>query len=182
MCTELDLKIKKVKELSEELISEVYTFDGVTYCPKYLGYKTIIMDSSKSLGRCHVGLKEIQLSSFYINSLVFDLDTWKDIILHEIAHAIDFKVRGRSNHDKFWKRIAVSVGAKPKSTTDVVYRQDLKQTEKYTIICDNCGNSRPSKRHSPAVVRGSRACNICCDKHNNGKFSKDYLLKQIKNY
>ena len=34
----------------------------------------------------------------------------KNTILHEIAHALDHKQRGYSNHDVNWKRIARSIG------------------------------------------------------------------------
>jgi predicted SprT family Zn-dependent metalloprotease len=34
----------------------------------------------------------------------------KDIILHEIAHALDYYVRGFSNHDSFWKEIFIRLG------------------------------------------------------------------------
>ena len=31
-------------------------------------------------------------------------------ILHEIAHALDYRKRGYSNHDSEWKRVAKSIG------------------------------------------------------------------------
>jgi len=40
----------------------------------------------------------------------------KDIILHEVGHALDFSLRGTSDHSRKWKRCARKVGADPTPT------------------------------------------------------------------
>ncbi len=37
----------------------------------------------------------------------------RDIILHEIAHAVQFEREGKLSHDKEWKNICKQIGAKP---------------------------------------------------------------------
>jgi len=61
----------------------------------------------------------------------------KDTILHEIAHALDVKKRGYSNHDWRWKLIAQSIGARPvRYGNSSGYRRE---SARYQVECVNCG-------------------------------------------
>jgi predicted SprT family Zn-dependent metalloprotease len=95
-----------------------------------------------------------------------------DTILHEISHAIDFKNRGYSNHDKHWKQIAREVGCVPSSRgygkSTVPFTK--KQMSKYIGICPNCNKNYYRNR------RLKVACRNCCNNFNNGKFSKRFIL------
>ena len=34
----------------------------------------------------------------------------KEVALHELAHCLDYMIRGRSAHDAFWRSIAIELG------------------------------------------------------------------------
>lgn len=40
----------------------------------------------------------------------------RNIILHEIAHAMQYEIMGYLSHDKHWKNYCIQIGAIPKST------------------------------------------------------------------
>ena len=42
-----------------------------------------------------------------------------DTIRHEIAHAIDYEIRGETGHGPKWKKLAKKCGANPERTTDL---------------------------------------------------------------
>ncbi len=65
-----------------------------------------------TLGSCSYRSKTINLSKRFV-----EMNTPEEIssvILHEIAHAIQFERSGKSDHRKKWKRICKKVGAEPK--------------------------------------------------------------------
>lgn len=49
------------------------------------------------------------------------------IVAHELAHCIDFMMRGDSFHDKKWKKICNIIGAQPSSAIDI---KDLRKVRK----------------------------------------------------
>lgn len=53
-----------------------------------------------------------------------------DTMLHEIAHAIDFCKRGRSDHSAHWKKIAAEIGAIAKTKT----KRSIKTEYKYVCV------------------------------------------------
>lgn len=66
-----------------------------------------------SFGLCYSS-KIIRLSSKYIRLNLNFFHIIKDVILHEIAHAIQFEKQGYLSHDKHWKLICSQIGAKPR--------------------------------------------------------------------
>ena len=61
-------------------------------------------------------------------------DEVKNTILHEIAHALDFCIRGKSAHDYIWKSIAIEIGCDGKRCYDV--NEEVKEKlYKYVAIC-----------------------------------------------
>lgn len=63
-----------------------------------------------SLGVCDKRKKLLVFSSLYVQHNPF----WeiKDLILHEIAHALDTRdcYNGHQSHDEVWEKIAISIG------------------------------------------------------------------------
>ena len=101
----------------------------------------------------------------------------RDTILHEIAHALDVEERGTSNHDKNWKRIAISIGC----NGDRCYGDEVTMPpKKWTVTCpsDDCDYTYGAIRRPSNVP----ACSRCCKKHNNGKYSREFILKLHKNF
>lgn len=65
--------------------------------------------AKKILGQ-HFGFKKVIFLSYPITKGQ-DFKKVKNTLLHEIAHAIDYKERGFSKHDLTWQRIAKSIGS-----------------------------------------------------------------------
>lgn len=89
--------------------------------------------AKKSLGMCVYGSKSIKLSS-YLLPFMSDDDV-KDTILHEIAHALDWECRGKSDHGPEWKKWAIKVGAKPNRISKI--SKEITDKSKYTLTCPN---------------------------------------------
>lgn len=91
------------------------------------GWRFELGGSNTAVGTCWYETKVINVSKFFAASL--DRRNVADVLLHEIAHAI---VGGEHEHGPSWKRVAVILGTKPKSTTQVANPASLKA--KYTIM------------------------------------------------
>ena len=80
----------------------------------------------------------------------------EDTLRHEIAHAIDHERRGRTNHDRVWKTLAVACGARPERT----FKGDLPDDSieaAYRAVCPSCGATSGMHRQ-PIHARRCRAC------------------------
>ena len=101
----------------------------------------------------------------------------EDVIRHEIAHAIDFEARGRSDHGPRWKQICRRVGADPTRLYESA--QSLPALPgKYLARCPACGREvtyyrRPSR---------PRACRSCCESHADGRFDRRFELQVFQRY
>tara|TARA_R100000664_G_C2735937_1_gene125382 strand:+ start:130 stop:627 length:498 start_codon:yes stop_codon:yes gene_type:complete len=91
-------------------------------------------------------------------------------ILHEIAHALDHKKRGYSNHDKHWKKVAKSIGCTGERCTSNS-SIDLSRVMKWIGECPKC-----NKRFHRAR-RTNIACGPCCKKYNNNKYTPEYKIE-----
>ena len=121
---------------------------------------------------CHNGrLKTISLSR-PLTQYETNEDRVINTILHEIAHALDYKKRGYSNHDDTWKRTALSIGCSGKrcSSNSGV---DKSRVMKWVAMCPQCERDVYYARKSKREL----ACGKCCKKHNNGKFSPHYKFQ-----
>ena len=88
----------------------------------------------RRLGSCTGETRTIRLSKYIVTaSEAQQVDT----ALHEIAHAIDFERRGRTDHGDAWKRICVEVGARPER---LAHDTGFTTPIKYTAVCA-CGRS-----------------------------------------
>ena len=127
-------------------------------------------------GKANLTQKIISISRIHA-TYEQDKNAINDTILHEIAHAIDFKNRGYSNHDYQWKQIARKIGCVPSSRgygkSTIPFTK--KQMSKFIGICPCCCKTYYRNR------RLHVACRDCCNKFNNGKFSSKFLLSYKKN-
>lgn len=106
-----------------------------------------------------------------------DEDFGEDVVLHELAHCIDYIERGESGHGRKWKATARKVGADPTRTCDLPKKlKGLIATWKR--VCTNCEKEifYYKKPHS----KKTHACPDCCDKHNGGRFTENFALKVRK--
>ena len=96
----------------------------------------------------------------------------RNTILHEIAHALDYKQRGYSNHDNTWKRLSKSIGCTGTrcSSMDGV---NMSMVMKWVATCPRCEEQVYYARQKK---RGT-ACGSCCKKYNNNKYTSEYKFK-----
>lgn len=177
----------EIAKLAVEMLNTTWTFDIFRYEePKMinlalLGWKFDFDNKKTAKGTCSKSKKTIFISEWLLKQNLDKALSFENTLRHEIAHAIDFETRGTSDHGRIWKAIARKVLC----DAERCYSSDsIKITEetKYTVVCDNCGKKEPSHKRIPKIEMGSVACGKCCRKHNNGKFSKDYILRQVQNY
>ena len=95
-------------------------------------------------------------------------DRVRNTILHEIAHGLDYKKRGYSNHDRLWKSLANSIGCSGERCTSNS-TVDLSLVMKWKGKCPKC-NKKIYRQLQPKTL----ACGSCCKKYNEGKFSTTY--------
>lgn len=72
------------------------------------------MDSKKVLGLCVYSERKIKLNINFAKNHGFDSEV-KDVILHEIAHALT----PGAGHNRDWKRVCRIIGARPEATTSI---------------------------------------------------------------
>jgi predicted SprT family Zn-dependent metalloprotease len=105
----------------------------------------------RRFGCCHYAQKRITLSKEL--TLLNTAEDVKDVILHEIAHALE----PRQGHNRQWKRRAMSIGCKPERCYGVHVK---KPPAKYVGTCPNCQRRILSNRRSHI------SCGRCCRVYN----------------
>jgi len=167
---------KEVEKMAIIKMNTTFTHNGVSLNAVEDNYKLVFTNNKGTFGRHSISRKVIELSRYMIESSVKDdMDLWIDTILHEIAHAIDHKIRGCSDHQWQWKEVAMTVGCKPSASA----HNDLEiGSSKYTITCPKCGHQRVGHKFSRAIANGRKSCGKC----SVGYFTKDRVLIQTQNY
>lgn len=61
-----------------------------------------------------------------------------DMLKHEIAHVLDYKIRGHSCHDKNWKHIAELVGCKDLDISFTLTKRQSSKIFKFHYYCPKC--------------------------------------------
>jgi len=145
------MDLHKAEKLAKELLSE--------HNPTY----RFAWDNAKvRFGACHYKTKHISLSKTltYMNSE----EEVKNTILHEIAHSL---TKGE-HHNRVWRAKAIELGC---SGARCYNDKKVESPEgKFVYQCPIC--SERTNRHRK--IRRKIACKQCCNKHNNGKYSKDF--------
>ena len=95
----------------------------------------------------------------------------KDILLHEIAHAL---VGEGIGHSSIFKSKARSIGCINVNYGTVRLKSPI---GKYKYKCPNCDYIQYYYRKR----RVESACKECCRKYNHGRFSKKFVLREVKN-
>ena len=138
------------------------------------GWRLVMTNHKVAMGQCDYNQKHINISQYIILS-----STWKeckDVILHEIAHALTPK----QHHNKIWKEACVLLGARPSTTVanKTSKKIDTIVPHNYVYKCPNCDYEVRTFRRRK--VSKKRACGKCCNKYNHGKWTKKYLLQGYK--
>ena len=175
MCTTTKtFTLEDIKDMALSYMNTTFTYDGRYYNLIDLGWFFTFNTAKRALGKCKVKgpAKSIHLSKWLIENSDNSIDTWKNTMLHEIAHAIDFEIRRTTKHDTIWRNIALSIGCNGHRCSKVDYNGDVKS--KYTIKCNSCGWTTPS--HKKRKSLGS------CPKCSGGRYNPKYIVEQIQNY
>lgn len=116
-----------------------------------------------ALGVCRFLNKKpvsIELSSVWVPYL--SEDEVKDVILHEIAHAI---AGFDAKHGVDWRMVARRIGANPTRTAEGVPNEVTKRVNsihaKYVAKCEKCANMVHFNRMTERWRRRSYVCAIC---------------------
>jgi len=141
------MKEVEVAQLTESLISK-HDLDDWSF---RLG------NTRRAIGRCIHRKKFIEISRHYI-PLLSD-DEVKDVILHEIAHAI---AGYKAGHGPKWKEVAKMIGADPTRCANIP--PERTPQGRYKLECVNHGllgyNHRLRQNIKDSYSRGS-ACYLC---------------------
>jgi hypothetical protein len=102
----------------------------------------------------------------------------QDVILHEIAHVL---VGLGHVHNEVFRAKALAIGCNPmgigRKSERILHLKDVIRPEpRYGYECPNCHKiyKREKRYHKPI------ACRKCCIQYNNKKWSKGYILAEIK--
>lgn len=177
----------EIAKLANEMLNTTWVFDiyrnrdAQFINLALLGWKFEFNTRKRAAGLCSKRDKTIYISEWLLMQNLNKAIEFENTLRHEIAHAIDFETRGTSDHGRIWKAIAIRVlcdGERCYTHEQI----SIKEKTKYTLVCDNCGKETPKHRRSRAAEEGRKACGKCCREHNNGRFSKDFILRQVQNY
>jgi predicted SprT family Zn-dependent metalloprotease len=175
--------LHEIAELADKLLKLTWTMDMYRSgnAPKInlheLGWKFQFNDRKRAAGLCNYTKKTVYVSRWLLKQNLDKAFEFENTLRHELAHAMDNALGKRSNHGPHW----VAVAKHMKCTGDRCYSPNviqIKVTTKYTLICDTCGKESPSHK----VKKRKTACGDCCNTHNYGRYSLDYVLRQVKNY
>ena len=105
--------------------------DGLLLFHGLKDWKGKLKKMISSLGKCYYDPKTIAISTYYAEQM--PEATVKDVILHEIAHALTGK---GSSHSRSWKQKCIEIGCKPER----IYRgETIIVPYKWKITCLKCG-------------------------------------------
>lgn len=111
-------------DLWREVAQEVKTLHPHIYNSiKSAGFGfRVVNERGKFFGKCWFENKIVEVNLYLHKRSTKDMIV--DTMLHEIAHAMDYCIRGKSNHDGHWRKIAKELGANPRATSKVPLQVD----------------------------------------------------------
>lgn len=114
-----------------------------------LGWKFSFDRAKRRLGCCHYNTKTLSFSIHFVRQ-----KTWEELkntVLHEIAHALT----PGHNHNIYWKRVAISIGAKPDRCSSIFLKIDKPWV--LDCLCDN----PPGFLRKPKYIESKYNCKKC---------------------
>jgi predicted SprT family Zn-dependent metalloprotease len=140
-----------VRRMAEQLMME----HGVS------GWSFSYDNAKRRFGACHYRKQAITLSRDLTEANINKPDVIRDVILHEIAHALT----PGAHHGPRWQAMAARIGARPErcySSDDVT-----PVAAPYVGTCPACGNRITAHR----APRRITACRKGCRQHNGGRYT-----------
>lgn len=133
------MKLETASKLINNLINKDYIVDGKTFNISKTGWSFKGFDKGvRRLGVCTWGIRGKFIGLSRKMTELRSEEEVRQTILHEIAHAIDVEIRGKSGHDIFWKNISRSIGYKGERTTKITNSTKV-ATYKWVGICEEHG-------------------------------------------
>lgn len=167
--------VDKIEYLAYNLLSKEWIVDGIVYNLRKLNWTFSFNSQKRVLGICNYTKTEISLSLPLIK-INPDISLWDDTVRHEIAHAIDCIIRGKSDHSKIWKNIGRQVGCNIEFLSASIKINQI--FGKYIYKCNYCNDEKPVHRKT----RRDKACSKCCNEYNGGAYTNKYKLSIIQLY
>lgn len=139
----------------------------------------------KILGQAQHDDKMIVMCIWCFDEGCCSIEEAKDTFLHEMAHAFDCEIRGKSDHTKPWKDICIRIGAKPEKLKKV---DPPNKAFKWNAKCDECGEIFYKSNTKKYAKKGEKFVHKKCrDKMlENGVDLKDVIeilsVEWIKNF
>lgn len=164
--------LQDVENYVETLLSVLWKYDKYLIGLDEYGY-TFVWDnrSRKRIGYCHYERKEIGLARKIIELNLQNSKIIREVVLHEIAHAINFELFDDTGHTESWRNVLLYLGGNGK-TLYKPHGLNFPLT-KYTMKCLTCGIEV-----GYVVKPKPKSCAICDPSSYNEKFK----MKLIKNY
>ena len=135
------MKLETAEKLINKLMSKTWSINDKEFKLTDLGWKFNGFDRGvRRLGVCSYN-KYSKSGYIGLSKKMTEARTQEEVeqtILHEIAHAIDFEIRGTSGHDSYWKSISRIIGYNGESKTAVSNEVKV-STYKYVAYCENHG-------------------------------------------
>lgn len=134
--------------MTKQQIRQLFRTLATTIYPKINlldeGWEIIYDNAKTRLGSCKWPNRQISLSTHYLH-----LPEIENTLRHEMAHAFDYELRGKSDHSRTWKMWAVRCGAIPERLSNVKHEPRYK----YTATCPSCGYKtgfyrKPKRKYS----------------------------------
>lgn len=174
--------LKEMEALANELLDLTWTIDIYRHASASVinlrdrRWRFEFNTRRRAAGLCNWSCKTIYLSKYLLEQNLHKSAEFENTLRHELAHALDFEMRGKSDHSRVWKAVAREVLC----TAERCYKSSEigDSKSKYTLICDTCGYTKASHK----VKKRKSACGNCCREHNGGRYSEKFILRQVQNY
>jgi predicted SprT family Zn-dependent metalloprotease len=174
--------LSELKALADRLLATTWTIQVYrSRLPqeinlKELGWTFEFNSRKRAAGICNYTKKIICLSKYLVNQNLEKSLEFENTLRHELAHALDGAMGQRNHHNRVWQLIAKQVlctAERCYSSNDIADKKS-----KYTFVCDTCKKESASHKK----VKKRKACGVCCNTNNGGRFSDKYVLRQVQNY
>lgn len=126
----------ELRALANRLLDIDWNVNGVIVNLRKAGWFFRWTEMMSVLGQCDPRDNAIELSIKMVKINTGLAHEWEDTIRHEIAHAIDFHLRGKSDHGRIWKRICSAVTRARPNRCSTYKGWNL--GHRYEIVCDCC--------------------------------------------
>ena len=174
--------LAEIKKLANLLLNtrfdiDIYSFkEPFVFIPALAGWKFEFNTRKGAAGLCAYKKKTIYISKWLLEQNLEKAEEFENTLRHELAHAIDFEMREKSDHGRVWKAVAREVLCSAERCFKGI--DTSKATSKYTLTCPVCDKKNAGHKKR----KKKTACGDCCRTYNFGRYSEKYVLIVTQNY